>query len=129
MRILVDSSVLIDALRDRRGRREWLHSHAEQGHDLTCCAVNVAEVYAGMRPSEAEPTHRLIEAVRYVYINRRVARRAGELRSEWQRKGKTLSLPDTMIAALVLEFGLALATDNRKHFPMGGITFADLPES
>ena len=127
MRILLDSSVIIDALRNRRGRRELLRVLVEEGHELACCVINVAEVYSGMRPHEAEATAELIDGLEYVDISREAARDAGELRLEWRHKGKTLSLPDAIIAALALRGNLALATDNVRHFSMPRLKLLSLP--
>jgi len=55
-----------------------------------------------------------------------VARKAGELRNEWARKGKTLSLADTLIAATALHYNLTHITDNRKDFPMSELTLHPL---
>ena len=118
MTILLDTSIIIDALRNRRGRRGLLRSLLEQGHELACCAVNVAEVYSGMRPHEAEETSALVESLAYVQISREAARTAGGMRLELQRKGKTLSLPDAIIGAVALREGLTVATDNVRDFSM-----------
>jgi len=48
MQLLLDTSVLIDALRLRHGRRELLAELVQAGHTLATTALNVAEVYAGM---------------------------------------------------------------------------------
>jgi len=127
MRILLDSSVIIDALRHRRGRRELLRELLEEGHELACCAINVAEVYSGVRPHETEATTELIDGLEYVDISREAARDAGELRSEWQRRGRTLSLPDAILGAVALRGDLTLATDNARHFPMLHLRLLSLP--
>ncbi|MBZ5545291.1 MAG: type II toxin-antitoxin system VapC family toxin [Acidobacteriia bacterium] len=127
MTVLLDTSVIIDVLRQRRGRRELLRSLLEQGYELACTAINVAEVYSGMRSEEAEATSEFIESLEFVAIGREAARRAGELRRDWQRKGRTLSLPDAFVAAVALNFNLALATDNVKDFPMPELKFLPLP--
>lgn len=127
MRILLDSSVIIDALRDRRGRRELLRGLLEEGHELACCAINVAEVYSGMRPHEAAATAELIGGLEYVEISREAARDAGEMRLEWQRKGKTLSLPDAILGAVARRRDLTLATDNVRHFSTLHLKLLPLP--
>ena len=118
MTILLDTSIIIDTLRDRRGRRGLLRSLLEQGHELACCAINVAEVYSGMRSHEAEATTVLMESLGYIQISREAARTAGELRLQLQRKGKTLSLPDAIIGAVALRESLTVATDNVSDFSM-----------
>ncbi|MBC8165886.1 MAG: hypothetical protein H7Y20_08445 [Bryobacteraceae bacterium] len=49
---LLDTSVIIDALNGKRGRRDLLLGLVRQGHLLACCPINVTEVYAGMRSNE-----------------------------------------------------------------------------
>ena len=61
MRLLLDTSVLIDALRARRERRSWLAELVRAGHSLETSALNVAEVYAGMRPAEEEQTKAFLD--------------------------------------------------------------------
>jgi len=127
MTILLDTSVIIDALRRRRGRREYLGTLLGAGHDLACCAISVAEVYSGMRPEEVLATGRFFDDLLYVEMSREAARNAGELRAKWRQRGKTLSLPDALIAAVALAENLTLATDNVKDFPMPDLRLLDLP--
>ena len=129
MTILLDSSVLIDVLRERRGRRELLTQWLHEGHILACCAVNITELHAGMRKGEEGITARLFDGLDYIEIPPAAARRAGDLLREWRRRGRTLSLPDAMIGAMAVELGLALATDNRKDFPMAELRFMPVPEA
>lgn len=115
---LLDTSVLIDVLRGARGRAEALVALVESGHLLACSAINVAEVFAGMRARERERTVALLDTLEHYDINRPVAERAGQLRREWALRGKTLPLADLLIAAVALSHGLVLVTDNAKDFPM-----------
>jgi|ERR1700722_7773438 predicted nucleic acid-binding protein len=127
MRILLDTSVLIDALRLRRGRRKWLAELVEAGHTLQTSALNVAEVFAGMRSVEEGRTKDLLNAIDCHEISAVVAEVAGKLQNEWARKGRTLTLGDMMVAAVALEQGCSLATDNRKDFPMRELELYPLP--
>ena len=127
MRILLDTSVLIDALRLRRGRRKWLAELVEAGHTLQTSALNVAEVFAGMRSVEEGRTKDLLNAIDCHEISAVVAEVAGKLQNEWARKGRSLTLGDMMVAAVALEQGCPLATDNREHFPMRELELFPLP--
>ena len=127
MRLLLDTSVLIDALRHRHGRRELLADLVRSGHTLTTTALNIAEVYAGMRPNEAQRTEALLGALDSYDLTATSARRAGALKQQWARKGRTLALADMIVAALALEHGCTLMTDNRKDFPMPELGQFDLP--
>jgi|CZKK01.1.fsa_nt_gi predicted nucleic acid-binding protein len=128
MELLLDTSVLIDALRLRRGRRQWLAQLVRAGHTLTTSALNLAEVYAGMRPAEETRTKAFLLALDCHEITASVAEMAGKLKSEWARKGRTLTLADTVVAAVALQQGCPLATDNRKDFPMPELNHYPMPE-
>lgn len=127
MTVLLDTSVLIDVLNDLRGRRELLHKLVTDGHKLACCAITVAEVYAGMRPREARATEEFLSTLGYFETDRHTAQRAGLLKFTWARKGHTLGLPDVLVAAVALQHGLVLATGNERHFPMPELKLLPLP--
>lgn len=115
---LLDTSVIIDVLNGKRDRDALLKGLLSQGDMLACCAINVSEVYAGMRPKEESKTEALLQNLDYYEINWEVAKHAGLLKRDYSKKGQTLSLTDTTIAAVALEYNLTLITDNVKHYPM-----------
>lgn len=125
-RYLLDTTFIIDVLNERRGRYEVMRSLAVQQHELACCAINVTEVYSGMRGSEVLKTDALLRSLEFIPITLDAAKRAGELRQHWERKGKTFSVPDTIIAAVCITEKLTLITDNRKDFSMPELTLYPL---
>jgi predicted nucleic acid-binding protein len=127
MTILLDTSVIIDALRAQRGRCEFLDLRKQNGDTLACSAVSAAEVYAGMRPSEAKATEDFFQGLECIEVTQGIARQAGSLKYEWARKGVTIDIPDAIIAATALLYDLHLATDNLKDFPMAELRHLDLP--
>jgi predicted nucleic acid-binding protein len=129
MRLLLDTSVLIDVLRSRQGRRELLAELARGGHQLATTSLNVAEVFAAMRPDEQAQTETFLDALECYVLTREAGRLAGTLKNKWARKGRTLTLADAIVAAIALERDCALMTDNRKDFPMPELEFYRLPES
>jgi predicted nucleic acid-binding protein len=125
--ILLDSSVIFNHLNGRFGRTEFLDELIEQGHLLACCPVNITEVYAGLRLREEEKTAALIASLEFFPVTAEIARQAGLLRRDWQKKGQTLSYTDVTIAAAALANRSPLLTDNRKHFPEEGLELWPLP--
>jgi predicted nucleic acid-binding protein len=115
---LPDTSTLIDALNGKRNRKKLLRELVAQGHSLACCAVTIAELYSGLRPDEVVRAEELVSVLLWTETSFTVARKAGELRYEWARKGKTLAMADTLIAATAMHYKLTLITENRKDFPM-----------
>jgi predicted nucleic acid-binding protein len=124
---LPDTNVLIDVLNGKRGSRELLNRLVTEGHELSCCAVTVAEVHSGIHPKDSAKVERFLSALRWYDVTRAVALRAGQIRYAEARQGVTLSLPDTLIAALALEHGLTLITNNRKHFTVPGLLLHPQP--
>jgi hypothetical protein len=59
--------------------------------------VNIAEVYAGMRPQEESATEAFLIALEWHELTRSAARLAGKFVCDWSRKGRTLELPDTIM--------------------------------
>lgn len=115
---LLDTNVIVDALNGKRDRNAFLLGLIDQGHLLACCPINVAEVYAGVRPKEELRTTALLSSMQLFPITFSVAELAGRLKQSHGRKGKTLSLPDTIVAAVAIHNRLTLITDNFKDFPM-----------
>jgi predicted nucleic acid-binding protein len=126
---LLDTTVIVDAINGKRGRDQFLDELLAQRNLLACCSINVTEVYAGMRPHEAEVTEALLRSLRFYEVTWEIARQAGELKNEWAKKGHTIALPDVTIAAVALAHSLTLVTDNRKHLPMPELQFLPLPEA
>lgn len=125
--ILLDSSVIFDHLNGRFGRTEFLSELVEHGHVLACCAVNLTEVYAGLRPGEEDKTAAFLNSLEYLPVTPEIARQAGLLRQDWRKKGQTLSYTDVTIAAVALSGEVPLLTDNRKHFPIPELQLMPLP--
>ena len=125
--ILLDSCVIIDALNDRRMRREFLAKLLDRGNLLGCCAVNLTEVFAGMRESEKIKTEQFLNSLEFFPIGPEVAKLAGMLRREWKQLGHTPSYTDLNVAAVAIHHDVALLTDNLKHFPMPELTLYPMP--
>jgi hypothetical protein len=60
---LLDTSVIIDALNNKRNRRGLLLDLLRQGHLLACWPINVAEVCAGLRPKEEAATEEFLRTL------------------------------------------------------------------
>ena len=127
MKLLLDTSVLIDVLRLRKQRREWLAQLVRDGHTLSTTTLNIAELYAGMRPGEEAKTEALLAGLEAYELNGAAASLAGKLKGVWAHKGRTLTLSDAIVAATAIERGCALVTDSRKDFPMPEVQLYPLP--
>ena len=118
MRIVVDSSVLIDHLRGNAGARAAVSERVRRGDQLWGIVVTRAEVLAGMRSAERAETVRLLDRVSWLDIDVEVADEAGTLARRFRRSHPGLQLADCLIAAGTTRLGASLLTQNVRHFPM-----------
>lgn len=123
---LLDTNVIIDILNDKKGRRALLLDLLNQGHVLGCCPINVSEIYAGLRPREETATEEFLQSLQYFDITWPIARRAGLLKRDYSKKGKTLTISDATIAAVALQHKVTLITANVRDFPMKELTIYPL---
>jgi len=123
---LLDTTVIIDCLRGGRETVEFLTEVASEGSSVGCCAINIAEVYAGMKENERQLTKKFLDSLEYYEVTRNLAEQAGEYKREYSKKGITLSLSDVIIAAVAISNNLTLITDNLRHYPIPDINIKQI---
>src|SRR5215469_8849008 len=128
MTCLLDTNVLLDVLNNRNGRPQLIAQLSQQDILMACCAVNVTEVYMGMRRGEETKTEKLLRSLEFYPVTWEVAELAGSLYRQWRQKGHTLGFADVTIAAVAVTHKLVLVTENQKHFPMPELQLLPLPE-
>jgi predicted nucleic acid-binding protein len=114
--ILLDTTVLIDVLRGAAAAERVLSLRFSELPYV--CAINVEEVWRGLRPEEFEDAERLIDALAVAELGHAEGKRAGRWRRDHAVKGVTLSQADCLIAAAAVGVGARLATGNPRDFPM-----------
>lgn len=118
MRLVCDTSVLVDFLRGDSRATTLLERRVTDGDELWGVVVTRAELLAGMRSAERPATWALFEALRWVDVDLEVADRAGELARRYRRSHSGVEIPDYLIAAGAEVVGGSLLTTNVRHFPM-----------
>jgi hypothetical protein len=116
-RLLLDSTVLIDALRGRpAGSR--LAQLRRVGVEPWLCAISVEEIWRGLRQHEEPVARRLFNGLRLAPLGVAEGIRAGAWRRQFAERGITLHQADCLIAAAAVGIGASLATANTADFPM-----------
>jgi predicted nucleic acid-binding protein len=85
------------------------------------CAVNVEEIWRGVRPDEHDVIRRFLRGLRLVALGHAEGERAGTWRRDHAARGVTLHQADCFIAAAAVTAAAALATGNPSHFPMAEV--------
>jgi predicted nucleic acid-binding protein len=116
-RLLLDSTVLIDALRGRAAAGALVRLR-RQGVEPWVCAISVEEIWRGLRGEEEQPAARLVRGLRLAPLGEREGVLAGSWRRDYASRGVTLHQADCLIAAAAVGVGAALATANSADFPM-----------
>jgi len=118
--VLLDTTVLLDALRGRRAAARVLALRSV-GDVPWICAINVEEVSRGIRTGEEPTVQRLLEALRVVPLGREEGERAGAWRRAYAARGVTLAQADCLVAAAAVSVNARLATGNPSDYPMAEV--------
>ncbi len=127
MRLALDTTVLIDALRGGNAADRIRALQKAGDSPPWICAVNVEELFRGLRNPEADAIRSLVGGLRIAPLGRKEGELAGRWRREFAGRGITLSQADCLIAAAAVGVGATLATGNPKHFPMEELDWVHWP--
>jgi len=116
--VIVDTDVLINFLRGQEKARTYLAALLAEA-EISCSAISVAEIHAGMKEHERAKTEELLDSLSVVDVTRQIAERAGTYRRDI--RSHSLELDDCLIAATAYVKKAALATGNAKHYPMSDV--------
>lgn len=125
MKVLLDTSVIIDFLRQKQKERTPLFSLSDE--DLYISMITHTELYAGKsvweKESAAKELEQLFSDMIILPLQKDISKRAGAIKA----KNQTLSLLDAIIAATAIHHSLPVATLNIKDFqPIKDLTLYPL---
>lgn len=115
MKIVVDTSILIDYFRGGKKWQEFLVEVSGEA-ELFLPTIVIFEIFAGKSTKNVSCEKAIIDFLnnfKKIDLSEKIAKRAGEL---YRDVSKTLQVPDYVVAASALEIGGILLTLNRKHF-------------
>lgn len=115
MKLIVDTSILIDKLRGGKKWDEFL-SVLDSNVELYLPSIAIFELFSGLssrKPQISLKISNLRKFFREVDLTPEIAKRAGEINRD---VAGNLDLPDYIIAATAIEIGAQIVTLNKKHF-------------
>lgn len=117
MKIIVDSSIIIDYL---RGGKKWddfiSAAETEQDLQLFLPTIVIFELYSGTSTKNIRKLQEMIYFISQferIDLNEHIARLAGELSRDVSQR---IQAPDYIIAASALQANAKVVTLNQKHF-------------
>jgi tRNA(fMet)-specific endonuclease VapC len=117
-RYIIDTDTLIDFAKDREPTRSRLLRLIEEGADLGVCEVNVSEFYTALDDKRLPEWDRLFGTLSYWPVTLTAARLAGVNRYALARAGQTVTIADTLVAAVALLERATVLTSNSADYPM-----------
>lgn len=118
MRLLVDSTFVIDFLRNDAGAVARWDDAFSRGDEPLISEIVVCEVRTGLRERGVRPLEIFLEPVEFIQPGPEQAMLAGQWRGEARVLGRSLSLADALIAAAAEAADAAVLTRNVRDFAM-----------
>lgn len=120
MGIVIDTDVLIDLLRDKEYAVSKIRE-LEKKEGLATTDINAFELYFGAYNSRDKTrnissTKGLLKTLTLLHTREESMETAGRIFAERKARGKMIEIRDLLIAAIALQNGYRLLTNNREHF-------------
>ena len=117
-RYLLDATFLIDHLRGDSGAVQRFREMNETGDESIVTDITVTELWSGRRPGSEHEIERFLRFIEYVHPGPETARLAGIWRAEAREAGRTLGVPDVLIAATAFDQDATVLTRNVRDFEL-----------
>lgn len=120
MGIVIDTDILIDLLRDKEYAVRKIKA-LEKKEELATTDINAFELYFGAYNSSDKEgniasTKGILKTLTLLHTQENSMETAGRIFAERRVKGKMIEIRDLLIAAIALQSGYKLFTNNREHF-------------
>ena len=116
--IILDTDILIWILRKNKEiKNKLIKATLETDGGLYITPIQIAEIYAGIRPSEEKIIKKFLNSFNIIPIDVQIGELAGRFINQY-RKSHSVEIADAIIAAASIVNNFKLWTLNKKHYPM-----------
>ena len=116
-KICVDTTVLVDFLRNKKEAIEWIDGHKHC--ILATTTINLFELYLGaylQNPNSVHAVQQLAQRLLILNLSDESSRHAGEQLALLQKSGQDVEFRDVLIGSIAATENFAVKTNNKKHF-------------
>lgn len=125
--ILLDTSVLIEALRNKNKQATMLYTLASRGDVLAVSSITVYEFRNGMTSVNQALCEQVLNSMKAVPFDDTAARIASSIYRTLKSQHNLIDIADILIAATAMAHNAPIATLNTRHFQrIAGLTFVAL---
>lgn len=122
--VLPDTNIFIPALAKQEPYASFLNTLIKERR-LAFSTITIAEYLTGASGAEEKIFNSLLSYSQILPVDLAVAQVAGYYRRKYREKKKNIPLPDALIAATCKVYRIALATFDKKGYPMDDIEIID----
>ena len=129
MKLVLDTSILIDFLRKGKTAREFFDRVEEKNPEFFIPTIVIYELFGGKSSANPSVSIKITNVIRFfkrVELTEQIAIQAGKL---YRNLGSQISSEDYIIAASAMSINAQVVTLNKKHFQkIPGVQLYDLSE-
>ena len=112
---IIDTDIIVDLLRGFPKSKEFFKDIEDGKYDVSFSAITEVELFSGKSCSSLEEQtliDNLLSLMKRVDLDKKIARKAGELRRKYN-----ISVGDAIVAATaIISQSKTIATKNQKHY-------------
>jgi len=119
-RVILDSTILIGVLRNKREEAELIRE-LEAETKLATTTINAFEIYYGAHKSKdvqrnLASVKGLLSTLELLTVDERSAETAGQVLAELESEGQSIDMRDLFIGCVAVSNGFTVLTHNKQHF-------------
>ncbi|MBA3817086.1 MAG: PIN domain-containing protein [Parachlamydiaceae bacterium] len=107
---LLDTNIIIGLFCNDQAVVDFLRQAVRDRMPIYISAMTECEIFSGQKIEQDSHEISFLNTQRYIEINSKIARAAGNIRREQRQNGRKLKAPDAIIIASAREYRLALVS-------------------
>lgn len=122
MKIVIDTSILIDFYRKEKKEKSRFYQLIERNHSFAISVITEYEIFVGSNGIQDKYWNQFFEKVEILPLTSEIIKEAVQIYRRMKKSNSLIEIPDILIGATAKYHNLKIATLNNKHFDrIGGL--------